>query len=562
MRQRYIGVFVLLFMMLWIPSFVSAASSSTEDVVNLVIEGEQVQADVPPVIKNGRTLVPVRVIAEKMGADVSWDQTTQTAVINHEQQTIKLQLNSKKAIVNNKAIQLDTPPQLIHQRMLLPLRFVGEALGSTVGWDDRSRTVIANQKVKVHINGQDLTGSLATYKLDGTLFLPVKATLQKLGVAFDENAVSSGKMIDSQTVVPLADLEKVLDSPIIWSDEENQLVVEHFQEFEGYTVVDDHKVILHTSKPVTPQHFTMQGPHRLVIDLPGTKLSEHVKEEQIGGSSSEDGVDEDSNGSNEPNEEVEDNSWLGIPNDIPIEIPAVEETRAQTGAEVPLIQSIRYSQYSDSPYTVRVVVELSQKSKYTFTADQNDLQFELTAVPRKTGYLVVVDAGHGGKDPGAKGVAGNLEKDFNLRVANKLVEILSKDKRFQVVATRSTDEFIELKDRAGIANEMEADLFISIHANSFKPTTRGTETFYFHEKSKAFAQVVHRHLVKATAFPDRGVQTAAFVVIKQTTMPAVLTETGFLTNSIENSKLVSPEFQTKVAEALADAIREYYQSYQ
>lgn len=562
MRQRYIGVFVLLFMMLWIPSFVSAASSSTEDVVNLIIEGEQVQADVPPVIKNGRTLVPVRVIAEKMGANVSWDQTTQTAVINHEQQTIKLQLNSKKAMVNNKAIQLDTPPQLSHQRMLLPLRFVGEALGSTVGWDDRSRTVIANQKVKVHINGQDLTGSLATYKLDGTLFLPVKATLQKLGVAFDENVVSSGKIIDSQTVVPLADLEKVLDSPITWSDENNQLVVEHFQEFEGYTVVDDNKVILHTSKPVTPQHFTMQGPHRLVIDLPGTKLSEHVKEEQMGGSGSEDDADEGSNGSSEPKEEAEDNSWLGIPNDIPIEIPAVEETRAQTGAEVPLIQSIRYSQYSDSPYTVRVVVELSQKSKYTFTANQNHLEFDLKAVPRKTGYLVVVDAGHGGKDPGAKGVAGNLEKDFNLRVANKLVEILAKDKRFQVVATRSTDEFIELKDRASIANEMEADLFISIHANSFKPTTRGTETYYFHENSKAFAQVVHRHLIKATAFPDRGVQTAPFVVIKQTTMPAVLTETGFLTNSIENSKLVSPEFQTKVAEALAEAIREYYQSYQ
>lgn len=560
MRQYYVCVLALLCVFLWMPTVVSAAaSSSTDEEINLVIEGEKVRADVPPVIKNGRTLVPVRIIAEKMGAEVSWDQSTQTAVINHEQQTIRLKLNSKKAVVNNKEVQLDTAPQLLHQRMLLPLRFVGEALGSTVGWDDRSRTVIANQQVQVHINGQDLSSSLKTYKLDGTLFLPIKATLQKVGVAFNENTESSGKIIDSQTVVPLAELEKMLDKPVTWSDENNQLIVEHFHEFEGYTVVDGGKVILHTSKPVTPQHFTLQGPHRLVIDLPGTKLSEHVEEENVTLSSE---IDTDSNSSRSNQQEDEDNSWLGIPDAVQLEVPTDVTSTDASDEEPPLIQSIRYSQFSDSPYTVRIVVELSQKSKYTFIVNQDDLEFELTPVPRKTGYLVVIDAGHGGKDPGAKGVTGNLEKDFNLSVANKLVEILSQDKKFQIVATRTTDEFIALQDRAKLANEMDADLFLSIHANSFKPSTRGTETFYYHDYSKAFAQVVHRHLVKATAFPDRSTQTAPFVVIKQTTMPAVLTETGFLSNSIENSKLVSPEFQSKVAEALAEAIREYYQSYQ
>ncbi|MCR3954426.1 N-acetylmuramoyl-L-alanine amidase family protein, partial [Aeromonas hydrophila] len=92
-----------------------------------------------------------------------------------------------------------------------------------------------------------------------------------------------------------------------------------------------------------------------------------------------------------------------------------------------------------------------------------------------------VDAGHGGKDQGAKGVAGNVEKDFNLAVSRMLVDKLKQYPEFQVVATRSTDVFLELAERVEIANERDADLFISIHANSFKPETRGTETYYYNK---------------------------------------------------------------------------------
>jgi N-acetylmuramoyl-L-alanine amidase len=123
--------------------------------------------------------------------------------------------------------------------------------------------------------------------------------------------------------------------------------------------------------------------------------------------------------------------------------------------------------------------------------------------------------------------------------------------------------FLELSERTAFANERDADLFISIHANAFaKSTTRGTETFYYNKNSEAFAKLVHKYLQGATQFPNRGVKASGFYVIKHTKMPAVLTETGFLSNPTENAQLRSPEFQDKVAQALAIAIREYYQSYQ
>jgi N-acetylmuramoyl-L-alanine amidase len=122
--------------------------------------------------------------------------------------------------------------------------------------------------------------------------------------------------------------------------------------------------------------------------------------------------------------------------------------------------------------------------------------------------------------------------------------------------------FLELSERVALANEYDADLFISIHANSFSnPNTRGTETYYYNDYSEAFAKIVHKHLVQATGFPDRKMRQYPFYVIKHTKMPAVLTETGFLTNPTENAQLTNPQFQEKVAQALVAAIREYYEAY-
>ena len=155
MKRRLYPLLLAMLVLLLIPGWATAAKAASEEAVKLIIGGQATVPDVPPVIKNGRTLVPVRVIAEGLGAEVEWNEKSRTAVITRGAQQLSLTLDSKKAVVNGKQVSLDTAPVIAKQRMLLPLRFVGESLGVTVGWDNSSRTVIANETPQV------LSGNMA-----------------------------------------------------------------------------------------------------------------------------------------------------------------------------------------------------------------------------------------------------------------------------------------------------------------------------------------------------------------------------------------------------------------
>lgn len=172
--------------------------------------------------------------------------------------------------------------------------------------------------------------------------------------------------------------------------------------------------------------------------------------------------------------------------------------------------------------------------------------------------LIVIDAGHGGKDTGAVGVTGKYEKTFNLDVALKLRDLLNNNSNFDVHLTRDTDVFIELSERANIANRLKADGFVSIHANSGPVTAVGTETWYTRWASKKLANVIHKHLMQATGLKDRGVQSKSLAVCRETKMPAVLTESGFVSNAAEEAKLFSEDFQNAVAQQIYEGLCEYF----
>ncbi|ELK39649.1 hypothetical protein BAG01nite_46070 [Brevibacillus agri] len=545
MKRRFYPLLLALLVLLLIPGWAAAASSATEEAVNLMIGGQAVTPDVPPVIKSGRTLVPVRVIAEGLGADVAWNEAKRTAVITRGTTQLSLTLDSRTALLNGKQVKLDTPPVISQQRMLLPLRFVGESLGITVGWDNSSRTVIANETPQVTLNGRAPEKAIKLYQVSDTMYVSADAVAEQVGQkGFVWNRPERGMTIDSQLVLPIEQVEDELGGSITWNKKKNLLEIERLNRLTGVTK-DGDRVHIEMKLPVQANSFVLTGPHRIVLDLPQTALADDLVEEL---------KKNEENGSIGESEERKQAASSGEED---------EQSAASEPKEEPLIASLRYSQYSASPETVRVVIELNQKSEYNLAYTKDGIEVKLTPKPKKTGYLIVVDAGHGGKDPGALGVAGNHEKDYTLAVANKVVALLKQYPEFQVVPVRTTDVFYELSERVAIANELEADLFLSIHANSFpKPTTGGTETFYYNANSKTFAQLVHKHLQGATQFPDRGVKASGFYVIKNTKMPAVLTETGFLSNPQENALLTSPAFQDKIAKALVAAIREYYQSYQ
>lgn len=171
---------------------------------------------------------------------------------------------------------------------------------------------------------------------------------------------------------------------------------------------------------------------------------------------------------------------------------------------------------------------------------------------------IVIDAGHGNQDPGAIGPTGKKEKDFNLTMAIKLDAILKGNPDLQVNLTRRTDVFLELKQRVKVANDMPADLFISIHANaSNSATSNGVETYYNRTTSKPLAGIIHKHMAPATGFKDRGIAYGNFAVIRDTKMDAVLLEVGFISNPEEEKKLFDSDFQNRVALAVAQGICEY-----
>ncbi|MBM0742792.1 N-acetylmuramoyl-L-alanine amidase [Phormidium sp. CLA17] len=187
----------------------------------------------------------------------------------------------------------------------------------------------------------------------------------------------------------------------------------------------------------------------------------------------------------------------------------------------------------------------------------------LTPLPiPKSGITVVIDPGHGGGDPGAIGIGGLQEKEITLSVSQQVVALL-KQKGVNAVLTRSGDQEVELAPRVDFAEQANADVFVSIHANSFtasRTDVSGIETYYSSSDGLSLARTIQTNLLQELGARDRGVKQANFYVIKYTDMPAALVEIGFVTGAEDAARLASATGRTKIAQAIARAILQYVQS--
>lgn len=175
--------------------------------------------------------------------------------------------------------------------------------------------------------------------------------------------------------------------------------------------------------------------------------------------------------------------------------------------------------------------------------------------------VVVIDPGHGGPDPGAIGIGGLREVDIVLPISLQVASLLEQQ-GVQVVLTRNSDRDLDLDPRVQIAERANADLFVSIHANAIslsRPDVNGLETYYYSPQGGRLAQVIHNTLVRETGMNDRGVRRARFYVIRNTSMPAVLVETGFVTGAQDARLLSDPNFRSRMAVAIARGILQYIQ---
>lgn len=445
------------------------------------------------------------------------------------------------------------PVENVNDTIMVPLRLISESLGYQVGWDQKSQTVTIEQQgkvLKLKVNQKTATVDDASVQLtaapilrSNTTLVPIRFISEQFGltvswdntkkvvtlitpdVSNDNNSSNGNTGTDgSETVVPPADNSSSIAKVNGVSFSENRLSIA----LTGNSV---------------PKVTELTGPNRIVIDLPNATFSDQFSSGQV--------LDSKLNGALE----VKD---------------------------YPDVSSVRYSLFSSNPYVVRFVIDLNYAKSYnvSVTGDESKLLVidlntdstgdsgntgnttnpgDITTPPSNNGRkLVVLDAGHGAKDSGAVGITGKYEKTFNLAIILKTAELLKKESNIDVILTRKDDTFLELKERAAIANNAKADLFISVHANSSTSSaSNGTETYYQREASKAFANVMHKYLTPASGLTDRGVKYGNFHVIRETKMPAILLEVGYLSNRNDEATLFTEAMQNRVAAAIVSGIKEY-----
>lgn len=437
MRKAYMKNLALLVSTILLLLLTNPLTGSAKENIHLMVNGNLLQSDVSPKVVNGRTLVPVRVIAESLGMKIKWNDDERKVTINNDQMSLQLTIQNRNAIVNGKVIPMELSPILDHGRTLVPLRFIGETLGLSVGWDALSRVALVNSPFSIKINDQSLLNTYKVFQIKEEPYVPLSKIKQPFSLKVDE---------------------------------------------------EDH------SAKVT---ITSGRGNSLKLDVVGSL-------------------------------DVSKRSAVRIDGTLFVPLSSLDELEIQSDLDV----------------------------------NQKMIQFnqEIRSPDSQPKYVIVMDPGHGGKDSGAKGIAGNYEKDFTLSLTNKVVNELNQYPEIEVKMTRTDDTYPTLQDRVDLANQTKGNLFLSIHANSFAPEARGTEVFYTHENSKEFAEIVYRHLLEATGFPDRGLKQSQFFVTRHTTMPAALIEVGFISNKMENTEMLKPEFQQRIAKSLADAIYEYYQN--
>lgn len=179
-------------------------------------------------------------------------------------------------------------------------------------------------------------------------------------------------------------------------------------------------------------------------------------------------------------------------------------------------------------------------------------------------FTVIIDPGHGGVDSGAIGANGVEEKDITLKIAQLVLRKSYQDPRLKVILTRYTDRYVAPYDRTEFANKRRADIFVSVHADSFgDPSIRGATTYVARKaqrQSNTLAKVVQNNLAVETRATNRGTKRASLFT-REAKMPTILVEVGFLSNPTEAEKLVTPSYQHKVASALLHGIRQYVKTF-
>lgn len=447
--------------------------------------------------------------------------------------------SSTKIVLNDREVTGARDVLTVKGTTMVPIRVISEELGYPVGWNSASR------QVTVGSPGDKLTltlGSTAAIAPEGTIMLeqapfsqgnttyvPLRLVGTKMGLTVKWDNRAQTVFLQSPPPLEAPNQSGPNDDvdppkPVPGGSPQASSSVEQIS-------FGENRVMIGVSGSAEPKVSAIASPNRIVVDLPNTSFSPLFAEGQ--------------------------GLLIGQQGQI-----------AASGS--PDVTGIRFALNDDSPMRVRIVIDLNKAKGYEVYREGSLIFIDLNKPggPSTPGIgddgkkVVVIDAGHGGKATGAiySGGPTLTEKEVNMGMALKVEALLKRVDGLDVIMTRSDDTDVSLQGRVDIAESVDADVMVSIHANSMpkgtKPTS-GTETLYTKPESKKLAETIHKYVIVATGLPDRKAKYQNLHVDRESSMPTALVETGFLYAGGDVDKITDPVWQDRVAEAIARGITEY-----
>lgn len=626
--------------------------------VKIEIDGKaMVPKDMPAVIIDGRTMLPMRQIAQELGCEVNWNEAAKQIYVMRGSDIIVFTVDSKTGYENGKEFTMDVPATIVNDRTMLPVRALADALHLNIKWDDPNRIVsiqsgdtVVKDEPKAPESGQTTTGTLTgiqtpsakdadqtfTIQADGPMgryektfvddqkivldfygaksSLPGEITKTNSDIVTGIRTATHENNGDSFTRV-VFDLSGKKDYEVTQSADKKNITISF-----GKTTVDKISAVHSQNKDIITIGGTgsfgasvamTADPQKIIVTIPNCQSNLNDKINTADLQYVLDGKVDTSKGNTVELvlavEDLVQYSYREENQNLILEIypTTLKNMRYDKNANVLYLDkkdkidtgSVKFedhyldgyfdvtlpgdyeSDYGYGTYDVKGTVveniEVSTKGvNTTFRFKQNRISaYEVTdegdsyAIRVKNpkevyDKVLLLDAGHGGKDPGTSG-NGMQEKNLNLTITQKIAQKLQ-GSGIKVYMTRDSDVYPENSTRAKTANDI-ADLMVSIHMNSGPETANGTETLYqVHANdngarltSKQLAEILQGKVVSATGNTNRGAKLWTDVLIlNRTTVPSVIVEVIFITNTGDALKISNPAYQDQVAQAIADGIQE------
>lgn len=510
--------------------------------ISIIIDGQTVPSDVSPTIINDRTMVPVRVIGEYLNATVVWDNSTRTATITKGSTTLKLTEGQYSYTLNGTSNSLDVPITIIGDRTMAPLRVISEALGAGVLWTNNTVYVSSSGTVLIQVNQVD--GNVVNLRQGPSTDYPVVGTVTS-GTYLEIIGVASNGWYQIKTA----------------NGEDAYITNEYTSLYSGNNA----------GSPVTP------------TPDPGTS------EEQPSSGDTNGTLSVVNRTSGTGQSSIAFNIGSGtasvVSNNGNQVVLQIDGAHIDTGTWMPAENLSPFNGFKVENYgsnAVRMTANVTNEGY--FRLDINGSTFTVTAVAKHkngtlglSGKTIVVSAGHGVYSTGGaidRGAVSTVdpsfdEVDFNTYVGQKLRDKLEAAGA-TVIMIREDENPINmtLYQRSVIANTANADAFIEIHGDSATSTATGIGTWIYTDSARLtssaqvdmrneFGSVMNAAMASATGQPAY-VKYGNFSVLRETEIPCVLIECGFLSNPHDVALLKDPAYWEKLAQGMYNGLYNYF----